>query len=70
MAIERIGAGLALRDDTDDGAVLVPEIAVPLRRTWDSGLLTADEKEMLYVAPSYYEGTFEHTVDAASYNFV
>lgn len=29
------------------------------------GLLTAQEKEMLYVAPSYYEGTFEHTVDAA-----
>ncbi|MBE0646081.1 MAG: hypothetical protein IH600_18510, partial [Bacteroidetes bacterium] len=29
-----------------------------------SGLLTAQEKEMLYVAPSYYEGTFEHTVDA------
>jgi outer membrane protein OmpA-like peptidoglycan-associated protein len=30
-----------------------------------SGLLTAQEKEMLFVPPSYYEGTFEHTVDAS-----
>ncbi|MDT8324729.1 MAG: hypothetical protein RRA94_11485, partial [Bacteroidota bacterium] len=30
-----------------------------------SGTLTAQEKEMLFVSPSYYEGTFEHTVDAS-----
>ncbi|MBN1447827.1 MAG: hypothetical protein JXA28_07835, partial [Bacteroidetes bacterium] len=30
-----------------------------------SGLLSALEREMLFVEPSYYEGAFEHTVDAS-----
>ena len=48
---------------------------LPLAARWDllvrlgyvdySGLLTAQEKEMLFVSPSFYEGTFEHTVDAS-----
>jgi len=46
---------------------LADRLALVLRLGYTnySGLLSDEEKEVLFISPGYYEGTFEHTVDAS-----